>query len=170
MNKQRVLNIENAKLIFRNFSGKETDYNKKGDRNFAVIINDADMAECLLNDGWNVKPLKPRDEDDEPRWQIPVSVSFKVAPPKVWLVKNGNTKSKTLLKEDNINVLDFADIDNADIIINPYHWEVNGKSGIKAYLKTAYVTIQTDAFESKYSDAEECGVYEEAPSEDDLPF
>lgn len=142
--------VEAKAIRFRNFAGKEGRYNKEGDRNFCLLLH-PDDADELLKEGWNVRFLDPRDEGDEPVPYIQIKVGFggKGRPPKVVLVTK---KGKTQLNEDTVNTLDFAEIEFADIAINPYSWSVNGKSGVKAYLKTMYVTIAEDEFEDQYYD------------------
>lgn len=155
---EKTLNIENAHIMFKNFSGKGDQFNRAGDRNFCVRIDDPDFARQLRNEGWNVKQLRLRDDDEEGTYYLQVKVSYKVIPPKVYMIAG---KKKTLLDEEAINTLDFAEINTSDLIITPYNWEINGKKGVKAYLKTAYVTIEQDAFAAKYAE-------EEAPEE--VPF
>lgn len=142
-----LLGIENTRIIFRNFSGKEGKFNRSGDRNFSVIISYDDAAP-LEAEGWNVKWLKPRDEEERPTPYIPVAVRYDFAPPKIYMVTD---KGKVLLDEDTVGELDYADISSVDLTLSPYRWQVSGKEGVKAYLKTMYVNIEQDPYADKYS-------------------
>ncbi len=148
--RQTVL-MEGVRIIFRNFAGKEGQYNREGDRNFGVILPD-DVAEAMLADGWNVKYLKPREEDEEPEetpW-LSVTVNYdKGKPPKIMLVTD---RGRTALDGQTVDMLDWADITNVDLIVRPYSWDVNGRTGIKAYLQSMYVTIEEDELERKYAE------------------
>ena len=146
--------MEEVRIIFRNFSGKEGQYNREGDRNFAVLLDDK-VADAMAADGWNVKWLKPREEDEDEKEQPYLSVSLNFAkgrPPRVVLV---TTRGRTILGENEVEVLDWADITNVDLIIRPYEWSVNGKTGIKAYLQSLYATILEDPLEIKYSELDQ---------------
>lgn len=144
----KPITIENADIAFRNFAGREGQYNAEGDRNFCIIL-DQENADILANAGWNVKELKARDEGEAPRFYIQVSVNFKGKPPKLSIV---NSKGRTIITEAECEVLDWVDIKQADVILNPYEWTVNGKSGIKAYLKNLVIVMDEDELDLKYGD------------------
>lgn len=167
MTKANNLVISDAKLIFRNFSGEEGRFNPAGRRNFCVLL-DPNIADVMESEGWNIRWFEPRDEDDIRQPYVQVSVNYKNYPPKIVLISAGG---KTVLQEDMVHILDWAEIETVDLIVRPYSWEVNDKSGVKAYLKTMYVTIVEDEFESKYGDVP----YANAPSlnvmdDVELPF
>lgn len=149
MTQPNQVTIEDAQIIFRNFEGKEGQYNRKGDRNFAVVIPDAETADQMLADGWNIKFLEPRDEGDLPTPYLSVTVNYQNRPPNVVMITSGG---RTHLTEDTVETLDWADIRTVDMIINPYVWDVNGKTGVKAYLKSLYVTIEEDELALKYAE------------------
>ena len=147
---KRIPNLEiaNARLIFRNFSGKPDEFNKNGERKFGVII-DPEKVDELKSDGWNIKNTRP-NEDGEVLYYLIVKVQYsEYRHPNVFLITH---ERKVALEEYNVSQIDTSDLVEVNLVIQPYYWEVNGKSGIKAYLKTGYFEIQSDSFAEKYED------------------
>lgn len=142
-----VLQIEDARIIYRNFSGVGSKYNREGDRNFSVIIPTQEIADELLADGWAVKIKPPRDEDDSPFMYLPVKVKFNNRGPAAY-IKSGTSVQR--LNEDTISMLDEIDIQSVDMDLRPYDWEVNGKTGRSAYLQAINVIQNIDRFGAQY--------------------
>lgn len=140
--------LEDVQIRFRNFAGREGMYNSAGDRNFAVLLPQ-DIAEQMAKDGWNVKLLKAREEGEEDQPYISVKVNFGKRPPVIKMITDRGT---TLLDEDTVDVLDWVDVKQVDLMIRPYEWSFGGKSGVKAYLQSLYITIIEDPLEVKYAD------------------
>lgn len=143
-----ILQIDNARIIYRNFAGAPSKFNREGDRNFAVVIPDEDTADKLIREGWNIKIKPPREEDDTPFMYLPVKVKFNDRGPNAYLA-SGNRLNK--LDEESIACLDDVDILCVDLDIRPYDWEVNGKVGRTAYLQAIKVTQEIDRF-GRYDD------------------
>ena len=141
--------LEDATIRFRNFSGKEGKYNREGDRNFCVFL-DRGVADQLVKDGWNIKQLTPREEGDEPQAYLQVTVGYgKGRPPRVVLV---TSRGKNDLGEGEVSMMDWVEVKHVDMIIRPYQWEVNEKTGVKAYLKSIFITMVEDELDLKYAD------------------
>lgn len=145
----RVL-LENARLIWRNFAGEERLYNAEGNRNFTLILPE-DIGLKMMADGWNVKRLKPRADDEEGDLSLKVKVSYKGrSKPKASIVTLSKN-ARTPLDEDMIDLLDWAEFETADVILRPYDWEVNGKTGRTAYLSNIVGILREDELELKYA-------------------
>lgn len=147
-----ICKIENAKLIYRNFSGTVNEYNTTGLRSFSILIDDPDMASAMAEDGWVIKEMKRRREDEPIHWHLPVAVGYKAFPPEVILVSGEKPNiRKVNLSEDTIGQLDYATLENVDLTIRARVWESHGKGGVKAYLKKMYVRIEEDPLDAKYA-------------------
>lgn len=142
--------IENARLIWRNFAGAEKQFNPAGKRNVTLVLTEEVFAE-LEAIGLNVKRRPGRQEGDDDFLTLEVTVNYSstTRDPRLLLI---TSRGRTLLDKDTVAALDFAVIAKADIVINPYHWEVNGNSGVKAYLEQGYFTIEENEFERRYAD------------------
>ena len=140
-----ILLIDDARITYKNFSGEATQFNRAGDRNFALIIDDQEIADRLIEDGWNVKIKPARDEDDIPFMYLPVKVKFNGRGPSAYLDSGDN---RVELDEETIGCLDDIYMIRVDLDIRPYDWvmESTGKTGRTAYLQSIRVEQELDRF------------------------
>jgi hypothetical protein len=153
--------VEDATIIFRNFQGMARDFNSEGDRNFSVILP-KDLALKMKADGWRVKQLKPRGEDEEGDYHIKVKLNYRTGrPPRVVLI---TSKNRTELGQDEVAIVDAIDIKKVDVLFNGW-WSDMQDGGFSAYLKTIFITVNEDELELKY--AQENPESNQSPTESD---
>ena len=143
-----MLQIEDARIIYRNFTGVGSKYNREGDKNFAVVIPNDEIKDALVAEGWNVKIKPPRDEDDSPFMYLPVKVTFNNRGPAIY-VRSGDSVQK--LNEETAGLIDEIDIQYCDMDLRGYDWEVNGNTGRSAYLQAINVVQNVDRFGEMYA-------------------
>ena len=142
-----IMQIDDARIIFKNFEGRGDKFNREGDRNFSLLIEDPNTAEAMKREGWNVKIKEGRDPDEGPFMRLPVKVKFTEYGPTVYLNSAGNVVK---LNEESIGCLDNIEIETVNMDIRPYDWEVNSKTGRTAYLQSMEVVQRIDRFAAKY--------------------
>lgn len=140
--------VDNARIGFRNFEGREGQYNAAGNKHFSIFIDEG-IAKELEAEGWNIKWPKPSNnpEEDDRQPFFEVNVRFDKYPPKCIMIAGENV---TRLDETTVGELDYARFVKIDIILNPSKWEVRGQRGIKPYLKAIYATVETDEYLERY--------------------
>lgn len=156
MKKRKVLpvTIHDAHIIFRNFQGRAGDFNKEGERSFTVVLPE-EIAKAMIEDGWTT--VKERQAyGEEPgvmEYRMDVTVQYdKGRPPRCVLI---NSNGRLELGAAEVAVLDFVEIEHVDLTLNPYEWDVQGKQGVKPYLKTIFVKAVEDELDKKYAQVPE---------------
>ena len=145
------LQIDDARIAFRNFRGEGDKFNRAGDRTFVLIIPTEEIADALVAEGWNVKIKDPKEDGDVPFMYLTVKVKFNDRGPQVYL-KTGDRVNR--LDEESVSILDDVDILSVNMDIRPYDWEVNGKTGRTAYLQSIEVIQEIDRFAARYAESE----------------
>lgn len=185
--KLKAVKIEDAQIAFKDFTGTVGDFNQYGNKNFTLILHpDTPIGLVWEKDGkkyeeeevaswlgmtdahgfaWNLRPPKTIDENDPDKMYLNVTVSYAKFAPTVIQIVDG---TPVPLVAETISTLDTQRILTADVAFTPSYWERATGKGIKAYLKTMYVTVEVDEFASKYNFTHYSG-----PSlggDDDAPF
>lgn len=145
----KILQVDDAKIRFKNFEGRGDKFNREGDRNFEWVIENEDLAADLSEWGWNVKEKETPDGDVY--WSLKIKIKFTDFGPNVYM--KVDDKPKVKLDEDTIGMLDECYISRIDMDLRPYDWEISGKSGRTAYLDGALVTKISRS--NRFSDEEQ---------------
>lgn len=145
-----ILEIDEARIVYRNFSGTPGKFNANGERSFAIVIPE-EYADGLEADGWHVKRRPAAEEGEEPFNTLPVKVKYtERMRPTIYLDDGENIKQ---ISEEVINMIDDLNISSVDMDIRPYHWTMAaGNSGITAYLQSMCVHFTPDRFARRMND------------------
>lgn len=135
-------------LMWRNFEGREGQYNAKGKRNFAIPL-DEETAVALHEQGWKIKE---KIQDDGTRlYHMPVTVKLDgKKPPSIYLITMSKNR-RAKLDEDTAMAVDFAEFDRVDVTLRPFNWDVQGQRGVSAYLKIFMGALHEDELELEYA-------------------
>lgn len=154
-NGKSKLGIDNARICFKNFSGKNDPFGQG--LGFSVIIPDEHTREMLVKDvndlgaGWNVKLRAPREEGDTPFMHLPVKIRISEGRPAVY-VRTGN---KTIqMSPQDIGRLDRMNIASVDLDISPNDGDYHGRPFRSAYLDAIYVYTATSRLEARFAEEE----------------
>lgn len=155
-----ILQIDDARITYKNFEGRGDKFNREGDRNFSLIIPDEEIMSALVEDknehgvGWNVKIKPPREEGDDPFMHLKVKVKFTDFGPNIYLESNGN---RVRLDEETVQCLDEMRLARVDLDIRPYDDVVQGKPFRSAYLQGMLAVQDTsgDRFARRFDNYDE---------------
>ena len=146
-NDNGILELDDATILWPNFSGHGSKYNAEGSRNFNVSFDGVDrdvIDELKEKYGWNIRVKPHKDDPDKDYVTMKVNVGYKYKPPQIILYTGKRAKELT---ERNVGKLDDIDIERVCMDIRPKEWE----KGITAYLQSMRVWQRESRFD-KYDE------------------
>ncbi len=153
--RKRKLTIENAVILWPNFSGEPDRFGNSA-RTFNVAIN-GEFAEVLSDLGFRIRVVEDKDEDDNVKntlfiLNVKVNMATDYPPTVCLFTEYGGKKRKQTLNESTIGLCDKIDIASADCIINAYQSK-RYPDKTTGYLDRLYIRQETQLyFGGKYDD------------------
>lgn len=147
--KDNRLVLEDVTILFPNFAGEKRKFNDEGKRNFCIAIPE-ELAEIMHEEGWNLKRLKPLDQDEVGTAFLKINVNYKGRTKPKASVVTLSKNIRTPLDEEDIELFDWAEFATVDVIINPYDWDNSGVPTRTAYLSNIIGIFAEDMLEQKY--------------------
>lgn len=150
------LEIENAYIFSKNFKGAKRVsprnnkvVNAEGTRGFCVRIDDADIAQKMLDDGWNIK-INPSEVEGEPPFcYLPVEARFNNFPPAIYMVSGGKAHE---LDVTHVHQLDDRRFSKVNLVIHPRRYQNDaGEWRIKAFLSEGWFYIEQSRFAEEWA-------------------
>lgn len=145
----RNIEIDDCRIMWRNFSGMEGNYPDPSNRGFAVVIPEQELADELIERGWNVTVRPPRNADDSPLYLLKVKFNYDRPglEPSAYLQTGKNLRS---LNEQTIGTLDKVDIKSVSLDVRKSEWNRGGRSGVTNYLQSVKIIQQVDRFAAEF--------------------
>lgn len=161
------LNVENAAIMFKNFSGKPTRANPVGGKRTFNLCVSKEIAEKLKADHWNVK-AEDIDGSDDKLYHTEIVVNENGNPPPcIYKTSEFNgKKTKVLMRPEHWGRLDGMrengsvgdNLVNVDVMTHPWLHNRNSADPLakKGYLSTMFATVASvNVFGGKYDEYEE---------------
>lgn len=146
------INITDGIIAYHNFSGRPTDWKPEGGERTVTFVIPDDIAQNLINDGWNIRLQMPKDNERDPRYLLDCKIKYRTRngtprDPKIFIIRDDGYIHVT---EDMVDTLDRADIVHVDAVIGPFFWEFGGRSGITACVNSMYLMVKENPIDEKY--------------------
>lgn len=169
--------VRNAEIDYLNFRGKANTYNAEGNRNFCLVLDDIELIQKMIDDGWNMKPYKPsvnEETGEASKYYTQINVAYGsdfYPDPEIIYVSDGGRK-QNIIPEDILDGETSPDnlyFDKIDLVIRirERRDKKTGEFlGRKGYLQQMYAWLYENDLKKEYDDL----LYGEDAEDEEVPF
>ena len=151
----RELVVEHAAILWTNFSGNPTKYRTDGGRRTFDLVLSGPVAAMLVGEGWNVKTISGRNQDDPTIYVTEIVVNPSAGLGIFLCEEVEGKKTRRRLNPEEYASLDNYQYSDIAVLIHPYCHGRDNSAGtkIKGYLRQMnLVKINDDFFREQFKE------------------